>query len=118
MSYNYTPGAAPPPGGPATPMTSAGGFQDIINSWMTSLTKPSIATYAAEAPRATQNRIMLSVGAAVVVSAVLGLLSGVISGHPIAGFISSLVLTAVGFAINVGAMYVGARIMKGTGTPL
>src|SRR5689334_11766241 len=125
MSYNpnpsgpaYTPpgGSYNQAGGPAAPMVSQAGIQDIINSWVSSLTRPSVQTYAAEVPRASQNRILMNVGLAVVASAILGLIGGLISGNLVGDFIKTLILSALSFVVWAGATYIGARLMQGTGT--
>ncbi len=103
-------------GGPAVPAVSQAGLQDVFNSWVTSLTRPSAATYANEATRATQNRIWLSVGAAVIISAILGLISGILGGNMVGDFIKTLVLAIIQFVIVAGSYYAGAKIMKGTAT--
>src|SRR5438309_8540605 len=120
MSYNpsgpgYTPpggpGYSPVPTGPAAPMMSQAGVQDVINSWISSLTKPAVGTYAAEVPRTSTNRIIISVALATVVAAVLGAIGGIFSGgHIIGGLIYSLITTPLFFFAAVGAMYAVARI--------
>jgi len=95
---------------------SSGDFQDVINSWISSVTRPAIGTYAAEVPRASQSRLIMSVGIVTVIAAIAGLIGGVFTGHAVGGFISALIITPVGFLIVAGALYLGARLMKGTGT--
>ncbi len=118
MSYNYTQGGPTAPmGGAPDPAIGQAGLMDVVNSWITSLTKPSVATYAAEVPRATQNRLIMSVGIVTVIAALAGLLGGVFGPlGVIGGFITALITTPLGFLVGVAAYYAGAKIMKGTGT--
>lgn len=106
MAYNQ--------GGPTTSL-SAGGFQDVLNSWISTLTRPSVPVLAAEIPRASQNRIIMSVGVATVVAAILGALGQMGSGHALGGFIYSLIATPIGFGLNVLILNFAARMMRGTG---
>ncbi len=119
MSYNYTQGGptAPMGGAPAPgPAIGQAGLMDVVNSWITSLTKPAVSTYAAEVPRATQNRLIMSVGIVTVLAMILDLLGGLIfTHHPIAGLLSGLIGTPLGFLVGVAGFYFGARAMKGTG---
>lgn len=117
MSYNYTQGGPTAPmGGTPEPAIGQAGLMDVINSWITSVTKPAISTYAAEVPRASQNRLIMSVGIVTVVAMILGLLGGIIfTHHPIAGLLTPLIGTPLGFLVGVGGFYAGAKVMKGTG---
>jgi hypothetical protein len=119
MSYNYSAGppqsAGQPAGQSAGPAFSQAGLQDVVNSWITSVTKPNVQTYAAEVPRADQNRLLMSVGLATVISAVLGLLGGILSHNMVGGFIGSLIFTPLTFFIGQGIVYLLARAMGGTG---
>ena len=118
MSYNYTQGGPTAPmGGAPDPAIGQAGLMDVVNSWITSVTKPAIPTYAAEVPRATQNRLIMSVGIVTALAMLLGLLGGIIfTHHPISGLLSPLITTPLGFLIGVGGFYAGAKIMKGTGS--
>jgi len=97
-------------------MVSQAGVQDVVNSWISSLTRPAVETLAAEVPRASQNRILLNVGLTVVASAILGLITGLLGGNLIGDFLRVLIVTAINFGVWVGATYLGARLMQGTGT--
>jgi len=115
MSYNYTQGGPTAPmGGTPEPAIGQAGLMDVVNSWITSVTKPAVSTYAAEVPRAAQNRLIMSVGLATVVAAVAGLLGGVLRGNAVGGFLGSLITTPIFFLLTVGAFFLGAQLMKGS----
>ncbi|HUS15410.1 MAG TPA: Yip1 family protein [Chloroflexia bacterium] len=114
MSDNYNPSSTTP-SSPAPEITQAG-LMDVVNSWITSLTKPAVSTYAAEVPRASQNRVIMSVGLATVVAALAGLLGGLFSGNAIGSLILALIMTPISFLLAAGGFYLGARLMKGTGS--
>jgi hypothetical protein len=120
MSYNYSAGPPQPAGQPAGqsagPAFSQAGLQDVVNSWITSVTKPNVQTYAAEVPRADQNRLLMSVGLATVISAVLGLIGGIFSHNMVGSFLTALIGTPLGFFIGQGIIYLLARAMGGTGS--
>ena len=114
MSYSPGgPGAVP--SGPAEPAFSQAGLQDVINSWISSVTKPSVQTFAAEVPRTSQNRLIMSVGLATVIAAVLGLIGGLLSGNA-TGFIGSLIGTPIGFFVGQGVIYLIAKMVGGNGS--
>src|SRR5689334_2402673 len=114
MSYSPGgPGYAP--GGPAEPAFSQAGLQDVVNSWIAAITKPSVQTFAAEVPRTSQNRLIMSVGLATVIAAVLGLISGLLSGSA-TGFIGSLIGTPIGFFVGQGIIYLIAKMVGGNGS--
>ena len=103
-------------GGPAEPAFSQAGLQDVVNSWIAAITKPNVQTFAAEVPRTSQNRLIMSVGLATVVAAVLGLIGGVFSGNLVGSFIASLIFTPVGFFIGQGVIYLLAKLLGGNGS--
>jgi len=114
MSYSPGgPGVAS--GGPAEPAFSQAGLQDVVNSWIAAITKPSVQTFAAEVPRTSQNRLIMSVGLATVIAAVLGLISGLLSGSA-TGFIGSLIGTPIGFFVGQGIIYLIAKMVGGNGS--
>jgi hypothetical protein len=114
MSYSPGgPGVAS--GGPAEPAFSQAGLQDVVNSWIAAITKPSVQTFAAEVPRTSQNRLIMSVGLATVIAAVLGLIGGFISGNG-TGFIGSLIGTPIGFFVGQGVIYLIAKMLGGNGS--
>lgn len=121
MAYNpsgpsYNPGGpAYNPGGSTAPVAPPS-IQEVINTWIASVTRPAIQTYAAEVPRASQNNLIISVGIVTVLAAIFGLISGMEHNAALPGFIFSLIATPVGFLIGVAAYYLGARVMSGTGT--
>jgi len=115
MSYSPGgPGVAS--GGPAEPAFSQAGLQDVVNSWIAAVTKPSVQTFAAEVPRTSQNRLIMSVGLATVIAAVLGLIGGLFSGHLVSSFIGSLIFTPVGFFIGQGVIFLIAKLLGGNGS--
>src|SRR5215216_1234313 len=117
MSYNPNPsGPAYPPGGssynqggPSGPMISQASIQDVINSWIAALTRPSVETFASELARFSQNRLLISVGLASVVAAVIGLLGGLIGGNIVGGFLGGLIGTPIAFFIGQGVIWLVAR---------
>jgi hypothetical protein len=117
MSYNYNQGGptAPMGGGPE-PAINQAGLMDVVNSWIAAVTRPSVQTYAAEVPRTSQNRLIMSIGIVTVIDALAGLVQGIFSGHAVGQFLYSLIFTPVMYLISAGAFYAGAKIMKGTGT--
>ncbi|MDQ2805505.1 MAG: YIP1 family protein [Chloroflexota bacterium] len=115
MSYNYTEGGPTAPiGGAPDPAIGQAGLMDVVNSWITSVTKPAIPTYAAEVPRATQNRLIMSVGIVTVVAAVAGLLGGLFHGGAVTGLFGGLIGTPIGFFLGAGLFYLCGKLMKGT----
>src|SRR5438132_102379 len=113
MSYNYNQGGptAPMGSGPEPAMNQAG-LMDVVNSWIAALTKPAIQTYAAEVPRTSQNRLIMSVGIVTVIGALAGLVQGLISGGAVGHFLLNLILTPVSYLLASGAFYAGAKVMK------
>ena len=103
-------------GGPAEPAFSQAGLQDVVNSWIAAVTKPNVQTFAAEVPRTSQNRLIMSVGLATVIAAVLGLIGGLFSGNLVSSFIGSLIFTPVGFFIGQGVIYLIAKVVGGNGS--
>jgi hypothetical protein len=102
-------------GGPAEPAFSQAGLQDVVNSWIAAVTKPSVQTFAAEVPRTSQNRLIMSGGLATVIAAVLGLFSGLLSGRA-TGFIGSLIGTPIGFFVGQGIIFLIAKMVGGNGS--
>src|SRR5436305_718488 len=104
------------PGGPTTSLSSAG-FQDVTNSWITVLSQPALAkqNLVMEVPRNTQNRIILSVGSATVISGLLGAIGGIFSVHVVGEFLRYLIVTPLSFFFGVAALYIGARTVQGRG---
>jgi hypothetical protein len=121
MSYNPNPGgSAYPPGGSynaggPTPMVSQASVQDVINSWIAALTRPSVQTFSNELARFSQNRLFMSVGLATLVAAVFGLLGGIFSGNLVGGFIGALIATPIAFFLGQGVVWLIARLFGGTG---
>jgi hypothetical protein len=115
MSYSPGgPGVAP--GGPAEPAFSQAGLQDVVNSWIAAITKPNVQTFAAEVPRTSQNRLIMSVGLATVIAAVLGLIGGLFTHNMVGSFVGSLIFTPVGFLVGQGIIYLIAKMVGGNGS--
>jgi len=101
-------------GGTPEPAIGQAGLMDVVNSWISSVTKPAIPTYAAEVPRATQNRLIMSVGSVAVIAAVTGLLSGLFHNTAIPDFFGGLIGTPIMFLLGAGLFYLCSKLMKGT----
>ncbi len=109
----------PPPGGTYTPPPAApaGGLDigSLFQSYINALTKPNVATYEAEIPRANASATLLGVAVVAVVSAIMALISagaGAMMG-PLADQFRSQGIPVTGF---VAAQGVGGAIVALIGT--
>jgi len=96
-------------------MISQASVQDVINSWIAALTRPSVETFASELARFSQNRLLISVGLATLVAAVFGLLGGLMGGSIVGGFLGALIGTPIAFFLGQGVIWLVARLFGGTG---
>ena len=116
-------------------------LQDLFQSWMAALTKPNVATYEAEIPKASWLRTLIGVAVVTLVSFIINLIFGAIAansmnaylsqlhaqgvysmdwvanfggGGGIAGAFIGLVFTAVFFFLGAGLLWLMARLFGGT----
>lgn len=136
----------PPPPGPVTRPEGAGAFdfQSLVQSWINAVTKPNVATFEAEIPRANWTSTLVGVGLVALVSALMALLSfgagraimdqfapiiqqqnpdfdpntltQFYGGVGVGGAISSIIGTFIGFFLGAGVLWLFARMLGGTGS--
>lgn len=109
--YGPPPGyqAPPPAGGP----TGSFNFQDFINRAQAVITKPSIASFDAQAGAANWNTIAIVLAIA---GAISGVFNGLAARNLFSGLVGGIFGIFIGGAIGVGILYLIARAFGGTGT--
>jgi len=144
-SGGYTPPPPPPPG-PVMRPEGGGAFdiQSLFQSWMNALTKPNVATYEAEIPRANWTSVLVGLAIVGLVSALVALLSIGASramidqftpffqqqdpnfdpnmlnqfygGTGIGSAIWAFIGTFITFFLGAGVLWLAARMLGGTGS--
>ena len=142
----YTPPPPPPPPPPPggtyapPPPPPAGGLNisSLFQSYINALTKPNVATYEAEIPRANASATLLGVAIVAVVSAIMALISagagaamlgplvdqfrsqgipvtGFVAAQGVGGAIVALIGTFITFFLGTLIQYLLAKIFGGQG---